>query len=61
VVAIINGMATIKKYKKLKHGIIGLFPNSTNSIHQPIYLDESDNILIAGIFRKVLPVEFISL
>jgi SOS-response transcriptional repressor LexA len=61
VVAIINGMATIKKYKKLKHGIIGLFPHSTNPLHQPIYLDESDNILIAGIFRKVLPVEFVSL
>ena len=26
VVAVINGMATIKRYKKLKHGIIGLFP-----------------------------------
>jgi len=61
VVAVINGMATIKRYKKLKHGIIGLFPNSTNKIHQPIYLDESDSILIAGIFRKVLPVAFVSL
>ncbi len=61
VVAVINGMATIKRYKKLKHGIIGLFPHSTNRLHQPIYLDESDNILIAGIFRKVLPVTFVSL
>jgi len=61
VVAVINGMATIKRYKKLKHGIIGLFPNSTNKIHQPIYLDESDSILIAGVFRKVLPVAFVSL
>jgi len=26
VVAVINGMATIKRYKKLPHGIIGLFP-----------------------------------
>ena len=61
VVAVINGMATIKRYKKLKHGIIGLFPNSKNKIHQPIYLDESDSILIAGVFRKVLPVEYVSL
>jgi repressor LexA len=61
VVAVINGMATIKRYKKLRHGIIGLFPQSQNSIHQPIYLDESDSILIAGIFRKVLPVEYASL
>lgn len=61
VVAVINGMATIKRYKKLPHGIIGLFPNSNNKIHQPIYLDESDSILIAGIFKKVLPVAFVSL
>jgi SOS-response transcriptional repressor LexA len=61
VVAVINGMATIKRYKKLPHGIIGLFPQSTNKIHQPIYLDESDSILIAGIFKKVLPVAYVSL
>lgn len=61
VVAVINGMATIKRYKKLKHGIIGLFPNSTNKVHQPIYLDESDAILIAGVFKKVLPVAYVSL
>ncbi|MCX6763600.1 MAG: hypothetical protein NTZ97_02610 [Candidatus Moranbacteria bacterium] len=61
VVAVINGLATIKTYRKLPHGIIGLFPNSTNKIHQPIYLDESDSILIAGIFKKVLPVAFVSL
>lgn len=61
VVAVINGMATIKKYKKLPHGIIGLFPNSTNSVHQPIYLDESDTIMIAGVFKKVLPVAYVSL
>ena len=61
VVAVINGMATIKRYKRLPHGLIGLFPNSSNSIHQPIYLDESDSILIAGIFRRVLPVDYVSL
>jgi SOS-response transcriptional repressor LexA len=61
VVAVINGMATIKRYKKLPHGIIGLFPHSTNKIHQPIYLDASDSILIAGIFKKVLPVKYVSL
>ncbi|PIR73324.1 MAG: hypothetical protein COU40_03000 [Candidatus Moranbacteria bacterium CG10_big_fil_rev_8_21_14_0_10_35_21] len=61
VVAVINGMATIKKYKKLNHGIVGLFPSSNNKIHQPIYLDETDAILIAGIFRKVLPVKYVSL
>jgi repressor LexA len=61
VVAVINGMATIKRYHKLRDGMIGLFPNSTNSFHQPIYLDENDQILVAGVFRKVLPVKFVSL
>lgn len=61
VVAIINGMATIKRYHKLRDGMIGLFPNSTNAFHQPIYLGESDQVLIAGVFRKVLPVKFVSL
>lgn len=61
VVAVINGMATIKRYKKFKNGMVGLFPNSKNKTHQPIYLDESDQILIAGIFRRVLPVEYTSL
>lgn len=55
VVAVINGMATIKIYRALKGGMIGLFPHSTNTIHQPIYLDRTDEILIAGVFRKVLP------
>lgn len=61
VVAVINGMATIKTYRKLKNNMIGLFPQSKNPQHQPIYLDQSDQILIAGVFRKVLPVSFVSL
>jgi len=61
VVAVINGMATIKVFKKVEKDIIGLFPYSTNSIHQPIYIHKSDSILIAGIFKRVLPVKYISL
>lgn len=61
VVAIVNGLATIKRYSKLGNGVIGLFPSSTNSFHQPIYIHESDSFMIAGMFRKVLPVKFISL
>jgi len=60
VVAVINGMATIKRYKKFPSGMIGLFPNSSNPYHQPIYLDQSDQVLIAGVFRKVLPVKYTS-
>jgi len=61
VVAVINGMATIKVFKKVEKEIIGLFPYSTNNVHQPIYIHQSDSILIAGIFKRVLPVKYISI
>ncbi|HBP00974.1 MAG: hypothetical protein UY41_C0014G0006 [Candidatus Moranbacteria bacterium GW2011_GWE1_49_15] len=61
VVAVINGMATIKRFKKLGDGVIGLFPESTNKTHHPIYISENDSILIAGVFKKVLPVAFVSI
>ncbi|MEI7620953.1 MAG: S24 family peptidase [Candidatus Moraniibacteriota bacterium] len=61
VVAVINGMATIKRYKDMGKGVIGLFPHSTNETHHPIYLSQVDVIFIAGIFKKVLPVKFVSL
>jgi repressor LexA len=61
VVAVINGMATIKKFKKIDKETIALFPNSSNVSHHPIYLHKSDSILIAGIFKKVLPVKYVSL
>lgn len=61
VVAVINGMATIKRYKKVGRGIIGLFPNSRNKTHQPIFLSTADSILIAGVFKKTLPVKYVSL
>lgn len=61
IVAVINGMATIKRYKKVDKEIIGLFPHSTNSFHQPIYIHKTDEVLIAGIFKKVLPVKYVSL
>lgn len=61
VVAVINGMATIKRYKSVGREVVGLFPHSTNDAHHPIYLSQADTIFIAGIFRKVLPVKFISL
>ncbi len=61
VVAIVNGLATIKHFRKLGNGVIGLFPSSTNSFHQPIYIHESDSFMIAGVYRKVLPIKFVSL
>lgn len=61
VVAVINGMATIKRYKSVGDGVIGLFPHSSNDTHHPIYLSETDSAFIAGLFKKVLPVTFVSL
>lgn len=61
VVAVINGMATIKTYKKVSEDIIGLFPHSTNTIHQPIFIHSNDSILIAGVFKKVLPIKYVSI
>lgn len=61
VVAVINGMATIKRYKSVGNGVVGLFPHSTNENHHPIYISEADVAYIAGIFKRVLPVKFVSL
>jgi SOS-response transcriptional repressor LexA len=61
VVAVINGMATIKRYKKVSEEIIGLFPHSTNTFHQPIFIHNTDSVLIAGIYKKVMPVKYVSL
>lgn len=61
VVAVINGMATIKRYKKVSDDIVGLFPKSSNTTHQPIFIHSTDSVLIAGIFKKVLPVKYVSL
>jgi SOS-response transcriptional repressor LexA len=61
VVAVINGLATIKVFKKVEKDVIGLFPHSTNSVHQPIFIAKSDSILIAGVFKKVMPVKYVSL
>ena len=61
VVAVINGMATIKRHKKVSDEIIGLFPHSTNTFHQPVFIHKTDSVLIAGIFKKVMPVKYVSL
>ena len=61
VVAVINGLATIKVFKKVEKDVIGLFPYSSNDVHQPIFIHKSDSILIAGLFQRVLPVKYVSL
>ena len=47
VVAVIDGLATIKKYKEINNEII-LYPESTNKKHQPIIIHSDDNINFCG-------------
>jgi len=54
VLVIIDGLATIKIYKKLSSQRIGLFPASTNESYKPIYLTPEDEFIIVGKVIEVL-------
>ena len=53
VVAIVDGCATVKNIKKEGNFVI-LYPQSSNSIHKPIYLDSNTDSLINGKVIMVL-------
>ncbi|HOV30049.1 MAG TPA: transcriptional repressor LexA [Candidatus Dojkabacteria bacterium] len=53
VVAIIDNCATVKRFKKTDDMII-LYPDSTNPLNQPIYIDMNTDLLINGKVIKVL-------
>ena len=53
VLTVIDGLATVKLFKRITQKMIGLFPESTNKRHQPIYLTPSDDFIING---KVIDV-----
>lgn len=53
VVAIVENCATVKKFKRSGDMII-LYPNSSNPINKPIYLDSNSNTMINGKVIKVL-------
>ncbi len=53
VVAIVDNCATVKRFKKTKDMII-LYPNSSNPLNQPIYLERNTDSLINGKVIKVL-------
>ncbi|KXK27306.1 MAG: LexA repressor [candidate division WS6 bacterium OLB20] len=53
VLAIIDGCATIKSYRR-DGGIIVLYPESTNSAHRPIYLSSDSDGTIYGKVISVL-------
>jgi repressor LexA len=55
IVALINDEATLKEFKQ-GDGCVYLIPHSTNPIHKPIILDESDgNVMVQGIFVRSFP------
>lgn len=53
VLATIDGLVTIKNFMRIDENTIGLFPQSSNSLHKPIYLTNEDNFIING---KVIDV-----
>lgn len=53
VVAVIEGSATVKRVKKEKDMVI-LYPDSSNPINQPIYLDKDSDSMFNGKVIKVL-------
>ncbi len=55
VVAVINGLGTIKKYHKIDEYTPVLMPESRNSEHQPIILHKDDQINICGRVEKIFP------
>jgi len=52
VVAVINGLGTIKKFQEID-GVPVLLPDSTNANHQPIILHTEDQINICGKVERV--------
>lgn len=59
VLVVIDGLATIKTFKKIDDQTIGLFPESTDTAHQPIYLTPEDNFIVNGkivdVFKSFMP------
>lgn len=53
VLAIVDGAATVKNIKRSEDMVI-LYPQSSNPIHKPIYLDINSNSIINGKVIKVL-------
>jgi repressor LexA len=54
VVAIIDACATVKNIRK-ENDMVILYPQSSNPIHKPIYLDINGSSIINGKVIKVLP------
>ena len=59
VLVVIDGLATVKTFKKIDAETIGLFPESIDKTHQPIYLTPDDNFIVNGkvvdVFKSFMP------
>jgi len=51
----VDGLATVKKFKKLTKDTIGLFPESSDESHKPMYITEKDLAIVNGKVVDVLP------
>lgn len=54
VLATVDGLSTIKNFFKIDKETVGLFPQSSNKTHRPIYLTPEDNFVINGKIIDVL-------
>jgi SOS-response transcriptional repressor LexA len=52
VLAVVNGLGTIKKFHRQKDAIF-LSPNSTNSKHKPIVLHPDEEFFVSGLVERV--------
>ena len=52
VLAVVNGLGTIKKFHRQKDAIF-LSPNSTNSKHKPIVLHPEEEFFVSGLVERV--------
>ncbi|HLD28081.1 MAG TPA: S24 family peptidase [Patescibacteria group bacterium] len=57
VLVVIDGLATVKIFKKIDNKTIALIPQSTNKKHQPIYLTPEDEFVFNGKVIDVLKLQ----
>lgn len=48
VLAIVDGLATVKVFKRVDEDTIGLFPDSTEKKHKPIFISQDDDFIVNG-------------
>ena len=57
VLVVIDGLATVKTFKKIDKKTIALIPQSTNKNHHPIYLTPEDDFIFNGKVIDVLKLK----